>query len=128
MTTGQLLYPGLIGIGVLAILTGSLYFALVYHSPAADARSEPLRFYLVGPLVDESWFDKLVRQSGHLCRGYHQTTHTVIGVPAEGRGREYYAVGDPGDTVVWTPFDPEGHCRIGTITNQPLRSFESVLP
>lgn len=112
------LYPALMGIALIAIATtaGILLAPDTPRRPAAAATPIPtagLQFHRI-----ELSFG--TREKGFRCRDDQQMTHFVIERPDSEQPTEYYALGQPGETVVWLPYGKRRSCWVGTITDQQL--------
>lgn len=120
------LIPGLMGITLMAIALAIGILAAPDTRPAqtppagaataaTDSKTPParLQFHRIRPLFG-------TQERGFQCRSDQQMTHIVIEEADGEQPTEYYALGQPDETVVWLPLHKNGSCWVGVITNQPL--------
>lgn len=111
------LYPALMGIALIALATtaGILLAPDTPRRPAAAATPIPTaapQFYRIRFLFS-------AQERGLDCRTKQQMTHVVFEQADDGLPREYYALGQPDETVVWLGYE-KAHCLVGITTDQPL--------
>ena len=128
----RLIYATLIGSVLLALAAAAVAplpatWAWPPPPPATPAPPPPDQFYRIDPMVNKADRYGNTSKPGFVCHPGQPMTHTVVGITHKEMPTDHYALGQPGEIVVWTPYET-GQCEVGIITKQTHTAFGTPQP